>query len=109
MKPLDLSQAAELDEKSHVRWYAIEAGPDVTARFIDALFGTYDLVQRNPHIGSLYYAELLDLPGIRSIGLHRFPHRIFYREHDDGIRIGRILHPSQDFMLALRQDIDFDT
>lgn len=53
-------------------------------------------ISESPGIGSLRYAEILDVPGLRYITPRRFPYLIFYLEHPQLIRVERMLHTSSD-------------
>ena len=76
--------------------YAEEAGVDVALRFIDALKKAYRAISSRPAIGSPRYAHELELPGLRSRKIARFPYLIFYLERDDHIGVWRVLHAQRD-------------
>ncbi|MFP4076056.1 MAG: type II toxin-antitoxin system RelE/ParE family toxin [Halochromatium sp.] len=64
--------------------------------FVDALESAYAQIGSNPAIGSLRYAYELELPGLRSWPLKRYPYLIFYQEREKHIDVWRVLHGSRD-------------
>jgi toxin ParE1/3/4 len=64
--------------------------------FVDALESAYARIGSTPAIGSLRYAYELELPGLRSWPLKRYPYLIFYLEEDEHIDVWRVLHGSRD-------------
>jgi plasmid stabilization system protein ParE len=55
-----------------------------------------DLISRNPGTGSPRYAHELNLPGLQSWPLMRYPHLVFYVERPDHIDVWRVLHGQRD-------------
>lgn len=53
-------------------------------------------ISESPGIGSLRYAEILEVPGLRYITPKRFPYLIFYLEDPQLVRVERMLHTSSD-------------
>ena len=70
--------------------------------FIDALEAAFAHVARAPASGSPRYAQELDLPGLRSWPLERYPYLIFYMERDDHIDVWRVLHGQRDIPASMR-------
>jgi toxin ParE1/3/4 len=68
----------------------------VALRFVDALQDAYRVISVRPASGSPRYAHELDLPGLRSRRLVRFPYMIFYLERSDHIDVWRVLHVQRD-------------
>lgn len=60
---------------------------------IDALMGN---IERFPESGSLRYAELLEVNGMRFSVVERFPYLIFYFERADHVDVARVLHQHRD-------------
>jgi toxin ParE1/3/4 len=56
----------------------------------------YARLKQHPNIGSPRLALELDIEGIKSWALKRFPHQIFYEIQNDR----RILHPRRDITQA---------
>jgi len=95
---------AGADVERAVDWYADEAGADVAVRFIDALENAYRAIARNPAIGSPRYAHELNLPGLRSYKLKRFPYLIFYVDRGADVDVWRVLHAQRDIPMTM-QDV----
>ncbi len=51
---------------------------------------------RHPATGSPRYAHELNLPGLRTWSLARYPHLVFYTERSDHIDVWRVLHGQRD-------------
>jgi toxin ParE1/3/4 len=64
--------------------------------FVDALESAYVQIGLSPAIGSPRYAYELELPGLRSWPLKRYPYMVFYVERDDHVDVWRVLHGSRD-------------
>ena len=95
-KPLIPRALARRDIEEAIDYYALEAGEAVALRFIDAVQAAYRVIAMRPATGSLRYAHELDLPGLRSRKLARFPYLIFYLDRGDHIDVWRVLHPRRD-------------
>lgn len=54
---------------------------------IDALEHAYKQLSRHPQSGSNRYAHELDLPGLRSLPLKRYPYVVFYMERTSHIEV----------------------
>ena len=81
--------------------YLTEAGKGVALRFIDSVETVFEQLGRVPRLGSPRFAHELDLPGLRSWPLHRFPYLVFYLERDDRIDVWRVLHTRRDIPVWL--------
>ena len=64
--------------------------------FVQALEKAYTHIARQPTSGPPRYAHELNLPGLRSWPLTRFPYLVFYFEHDDCVDVWRVLHGQRD-------------
>jgi toxin ParE1/3/4 len=64
--------------------------------FIDALEKAYAHIGRHPASGSPRYAHELNLPGLRSWPLTRYPYLAFYVECSDHVEVWRVLHAQRD-------------
>jgi toxin ParE1/3/4 len=80
-----------------------EAGDAVAQRFADALGEAFDLLARNPGIGSLRHASLLALPGMRCWPLRPWPQLIFYVVRERQLDIVRVLHSARDVPAAFAE------
>lgn len=95
-KPVVPRELAHRDVDEALDHYTDEAGADVALRFIDALSDAYRAIGSRPGIGSPRYAHELELPGLRSRKLRKFPYLVFYLERDDHIDVWRVLHAQRD-------------
>lgn len=105
VKPVIPREQANRDVDEVVAYYLSEAGEAVALGYIDALEKVYGHIGRHPATGSPRYAHELNLPGLRSWPLTRYPHLVFYIEHRDHIDVWRVLHGQRDIP-AWMQDPD---
>lgn len=90
--PVRLRTRAAQDIDDAIAYYQRTAGDAVAGRFIDALERTLHRISRTPHAGALRFAYDLDIPGLRHLGLARFPFAVFYVQTDAEIDVWRVLH-----------------
>ena len=95
-KPVIPSAPAERDIEDAIDYYAKEAGEPIALGFLDALETAFRGIGTHPAAGSPRYAYELDLPGLRTRALMRFPYLIFYMEHPDHVAVWRVLHAQRD-------------
>ena len=76
--------------------YLGEGAVKAALDFVGALEKAYAHIGRQPASGSPRYAHELNLPGLRSWPLTRFPYLVFYFEHDDHVDVWRVLHAQRD-------------
>lgn len=95
-KPVVPRERARRDVEEAIDYYAQAAGVEVALRFVDALQEAYRAISLRPATGSPRYAHELDLPGLRSRKLNRFPYLVFYREQDEHIDVWRLLNAHSD-------------
>lgn len=86
-KPVILRDAARRDVEAHLDDYRTTAGEKVALRFVAALESALQATAVLPRAGSPRYAHELDLPGLRSRGLARFPFLVFCLEREDVIDV----------------------
>lgn len=53
-------------------------------------------IVRHPETGSPRHSHKLDMPGLRSWPMARFPYLIFYFEFEDHVRVILVLHEHRD-------------
>ncbi|MDH4871545.1 type II toxin-antitoxin system RelE/ParE family toxin [Pseudomonas sp. BN515] len=104
-KPIIPRTRANQDIDDAIGYYLNEATEQAALGFIDALERAYKHISRRPESGSSRYAHELDLPGLRSWTLKRYPYLVFYIEHEDHIDVWRVLHGMRDIP-AWMQDSD---
>ena len=71
--------------------------------FIDELERAYRHIAQYPASGSSRYAAELDVPGLRSWVLRRYPYMVFYLEHDGHIDVWRVLQGRRDIAAWVRE------
>ena len=59
--------------------------------------------RHRPAAGSSRYARALDLPGLRSWPLKRYPYLVFYTEREDSVDVWRVLHGRRDVPARMRE------
>ncbi len=103
-KPTIPRESASRDVEDAVDYYLNEAGEQVALGFVDALEQAYRHIAAQPASGSPRYAHELNLPGLRTWPLQRYPYLIFYVELANRIDIWRVLHGQRDIPAWLRGD-----
>ena len=104
IKPVIPRAGARRDVEEAVDYYAEQAGTEIALRFVDAVRDAYRAISSRPGVGSPRYAHELELPGLRSRRITRFPYFIFYVERDDHIDVWRILHSQRDIPSWISDD-----
>lgn len=97
-----LRERARLDIEEAVDWYRDHADVDTVVSFIDAVGEALRDLGSHPGMGSPRYATELDLPGLRSWPLGRFPYVVFYVENRNHLEVWRVLHAHRDIPVWLR-------
>ncbi|HEX8873071.1 MAG TPA: type II toxin-antitoxin system RelE/ParE family toxin [Nitrosospira sp.] len=82
--------------------YIAQENLDAAIRFLDALQNTLELICGQPRLGSLRYAHLPMLEGLRVLAVTGFGnHLVFYIERSGHVDVLRVLHSARDIPLAL--------
>ena len=89
-------EQANRDVEEAIACYLGEDAAQAALGFIDALEQAYSHIGRHPSTGSPRYAHELNLPGLRSWPLTRYPYLVFYVEHPDHVDVWRVLHRQRD-------------
>jgi len=89
-------EQAHRDVEDAVAHYLTEGAESAALSFIDALEKAYSHMGRHPATGSPRCAHELNLPGLRSWPLTRYPYLVFYVERPDHIDVWRVLHGRRD-------------
>lgn len=100
-RPVTASRQALRDIDEAVDHYLRDAGVEVAQRFVDAVEAAFDLIGRQPGIGSPRYAHELQIPDLRSWGLGSFPYVLLYLVRDDAVDVSRVLHGARDIPVTL--------
>lgn len=98
-------EQAQQDVEDALAYYMAEDAESAALGFIDALEQAYSHIGRHPATGSPRYAHELNLPGLRSWPLTRYPYLVFYVERSDYVDVWRVLHGQRDIP-AWMQDPD---
>ena len=96
-------ELANRDVDEAIAYYLHEPSEEVALGFVDALESAYRHISTHPASGSSRYAVELNLPGLRSWPLRRFPHLVFYLETKDCIDVWRVLHAARDIPAWLHE------
>ena len=89
-------EQADRDVDEAIDHYLAEDAEQAALGFIEALEQAYRYISRHPATGSPRYAHEIDLPGLRSWPLTRYPYLVFYVERADHIDVWRVLHGQRD-------------
>ena len=103
VKPVVARVQAELDINAAIDYYLSEDAADAAIGFIDALEQAYRYISLHAATGSPRYGHELDLPGLRSWPLTRYPYLVFYLVSADQIDVWRVLHTSRDIPERMRE------
>jgi toxin ParE1/3/4 len=95
-KSVALRAAADLDVDTAVEHYLTEAGVDVATAFMNSLEEALGHLSKHPGTGSPKPALRMNIPGLRSWPLSRFPYLVFYLELADEVAVVRVLHGAMD-------------
>ena len=104
MKPVILRKLAEADVDAAIAYYVAEAGAYTALAFIDAFQEANQRISEDPAIYSPRWGTELNLPGLRSLRIAKFPYVIFYLEQPDHIDVWRVLHAQRDIPAFLQED-----
>lgn len=96
VKPVVPREQANHDVDDAVAYYLEEGTAPVALGFIDALEQAYAHIAHYPTTGSPRHGHELDLPGLRSWALPRYPYLVFYVDRLDHIDVWRVLHAKRD-------------
>lgn len=95
-KPVVPRELANRDADEAIAWYLNEGAEQAALDFIAALEKAYGDIGRHPASGSSRHAHELNLPGLRSWSLTKFPYLFFYVENPDHMDVWRVLHGERD-------------
>ena len=104
MKPVRARPRAD-SEIDALADYIAHNNLSAALHFMDSIQKTFDLIGEQPGIGSLRYAHLPMLEGLRVCPVPRFEnHLVFYIERQVYIDVIRVLHSARDLPVALAED-----
>lgn len=105
MKPAVLRPQALRDQQGEVRYYRKEGGTRVAERLVKATNAALDQIELDPGIGSPALGKRLDIPGLRTWRVARFPLLWCYFERADHLDVVRLLGERQDVAAILGEDL----
>ena len=106
-KPVVPREQANQDVEDALAYYMAEDAPKAAALgFIDALEQAYAHIGRHPAAGSPRYAHELNLAGLRSWPLTRYPYLVFYVERSDHVDVWRALQGQRDIPASMQDPED---
>ena len=94
-KPIIQSAKADADLKAATEYFQ-EESTALALKLLEQVAKAYEHISNSPSSGSLRYAEILDIDGLRYWPCQRFHYLVFYREQAKHIDILRILHAHRD-------------
>jgi toxin ParE1/3/4 len=106
VKPAALRPLAERDLIERSRYYRRAGGPPLAEQFFDAAIEALRSIEASPGLGSPRVGELIDLDGLRRIGIEGFPCGWLYLERADLLDVVRLLADRQDLAEALGEPAD---
>jgi toxin ParE1/3/4 len=95
-KPLIPRVQARWDVEAIVEYYLTQRAERAALGFIDSLQKGYAHIARCPATGSPRHGQALDLAGLRSWPLAKYPYIVFYLDHPDHVDVIRVLHAQKD-------------
>ena len=105
-KPVVPREQAQQDVADALTYYLAEDAEAAALGFIGALQHAYAHIGRHLVTGSPRYAHELNLPGLRSWPLTRYPYLVFYVERSDHIDVWRVLQAQRDIPAWMRDPDD---
>ncbi len=105
-RPVVPREQAHRDVEDALAHYLAEDAGAAALGFIGALKRAYAHISRHPGTGSPRYAHELNLPGLRSWPLARYPYLVFYVEHPDHVDVWRVLHGQRDIPTWMQEPGD---
>ncbi len=102
-KPVVPREQANRDVDDAVAYYLNDTTEAVALGFMDALEHAYTHIARHPATGSPRYAHELNLHGLRTWPLTRYPYLVFYVERFDHIDVWRVLHGERDIPAGMQE------
>lgn len=108
-RSLRFRERALADVEGAVQWYAEQEGERTANEFLDALAAAYTHIARHPRTGSPRWALVLNMAGLRSWTLDRYPWLVFYVQRGDHIEVLRVLHAARDITAALAGSDTFES
>lgn len=100
-KPLYLSEIARKDLQYALLNYELQNAEQAVDGCLDALAKAYQQISMFPKTGSTRTGNEVNLQGLRSWPLTKYPYLLFYVEENDQIDCWRLLHEKRDISAFL--------
>ena len=100
-KPIYLSDIARKDLQHALLNYELQNAEQAVDGCLDALSKAYQQISTFPKTGSMRTGNEVNLQGLRSWPLTRYPYLLFYVEENDQIDCWRLLHEKRDISTFL--------
>jgi toxin ParE1/3/4 len=104
-KQLVLLPQAEHDIDDIMDHYRREGGAALAVRWSQAVIAALRHIGTHCAGGSLRYADMLGIPGLRHWPVKRFPYLVFYVERSAQVDVWRVLHDHRDIPGWLREEV----
>lgn len=101
MKPAILRPQALRDQQGEVRYYRKEGGSRLATKLAKATNAALDQIELDPGIGSPTLGNQLEIPGLRTWRVAKFPLLWCYFERADHLDVIRLLGERQDIAAIL--------
>ena len=101
MKPAELRPQALRAQQDEVRYYRKEGGRRVAVKVAKATNAALEQIELDPGIGSPTLGKRLDIPGLRTWRIAKFPLLWCYFERGDHLDVVRLLGERQDIAAIL--------
>lgn len=95
-KPVVPREQAVRDIDAAIAFYLEDGGAAGALGFIDAVEQAFVHIASQAASGSPRYAHELNLPGLRSWPLPRYPYLVFYAVQESHVDVWRVLHGRRD-------------
>ncbi|MEK6789364.1 MAG: type II toxin-antitoxin system RelE/ParE family toxin [Pseudomonadota bacterium] len=99
-KPVIQSAKADADLKTAAAYLQKESTA-LALRLLEQVAKACEHISHSPSSGSMRYAEILDIDGLRFWPCQRFHYLVFYREQAEHIDVLRILHAHRDIPTSM--------
>jgi toxin ParE1/3/4 len=103
--PVTQRPRARLDLLEQFVYFGEQAGVELAERYFAAIDETCLQLVKHPHSGTLYDSGIARLAGMRRVPVKGFAnYLVFYRPHENGIDVIRVLHGARDIDTLFAQE-----
>ena len=104
MKPALLRPQALRDQQAEIRYYREQGGARLAVSLVKATNAALDQIELEPGVGSPTLGKALEVPGLRTWRVAKFPLLWCYFERPDHLDVVRLLGERQDLASILGQE-----